>query len=130
MEINVENIEEEPTENVEEVEEEPVERKVTFTSKTGEVSFTKRGRPKKDKVETEKKPRGRPRKKVDAPEVAPEVTPVMPNIPEVIQQRAPPTMDEIQGYMSPLLAAYAQHLQNHKKNARRHEYAQLFSQAV
>ena len=75
----------------------------------------KRGRPKAaPKPKPEPKKRGRPPRVVFQEE------------PQV-QEYVPPTQEQLTSYVTPLLQAYAAHLQMNQANAKRQRYRELFS---
>ena len=72
----------------------------------------KRGRPKAaPKPKPEPKKRGRPRVVIQ----------------EEPQEYIPPTQEQLTSYVTPLLQAYAAHLQMNQANAKRQRYRELFS---
>ena len=74
-----------------------------------------RGRPKAEpKPKAVPKQRGRPKKVVIHEE------------PQV-QEYIPPTQEQLTSYVTPLLQAYAAHLQMNQANAKRQRYRELFS---
>ena len=133
MEISVENldtpaepvseqpeIQEEKTEIQEEIQE--IQEEIQETEEIPEIpplirqpSVKPRGRPKAEpKPKPAPKQRGRPKRVVIREE------------PQV-QEYIPPTQEQLTSYVTPLLQAYAAHLQMNQANAKRQRYRELFS---
>ena len=122
MEISVEIIET-PAEPVSEIQEETQETQEETEEIQEEIPeippLTRQPKPRgRPKAEPKQKPaakqRGRPKKVVIREE------------PQV-QEYIPPTQEQLTSYVTPLLQAYAAHLQMNQANAKRQRYRELFS---
>ena len=127
MEISVENLEtpaeapeeqpeiqEEKAETQEEIQEnEEIQEEIPeLPPLVRQPEPKKRGRPKaQPKPKPEPKKRGRPRVVIQ----------------EEPQEYIPPTQEQLTSYVTPLLLAYAAHLQVNQANAKRQRYRELFS---
>ena len=124
MEISVENIET-PAEAPQEQPE--IQEKAETQEEIQENEEIQEEIPEPPPLVRQPRPRGRPKA---APKPKPE--PKKRGRPRVViqeepQEYIPPTQEQLTSYVTPLLQAYAAHLQMNQANAKRQRYRELFS---
>ena len=133
MEISVENLDTpaEPVSEPPEIQEEKTDIQEETQETQEETEEIQEEIPEIPPLTRQPKPRGRPKaepkQKPAAPKARGRPKKVVIHEEPQVQEYIPPTQEQLTSYVTPLLQAYAAHLQMNQANAKRQRYRELFS---